>query len=214
MSGLARTLRANSSQLERRTWRLLHTFRTGGYHFRKQSPIGPYVADFACHHAKLVIEMDGETHFTDDGLRHDACCDAFLRSQGYTVLRFTNHEVATNPDGVFEVIAAALADRPLSPRAGHPLPNPPHKGEGAAPSGDAAPEPHLQPDVASISPQPPEDTSPLVGEVGRGGTASEVPFGACVWIEPPPPADTLPPAGRVGEGGGVGRVGEGGGEPQ
>ena len=81
-------------------WNILYTFRTGDYHFRKQAPIGPYYADFACHHARLVIEVDGETHGTELERQHDARRDAFLRRQGHTVLRFTNIEIAESPDGV------------------------------------------------------------------------------------------------------------------
>ena len=113
----AKELRANSSVAERRMWRLLHTFRTGGYHFRKQSQIGPYYADIACHHAKLVIEVDGDLHGTEAALRHDARRDAFLRAEGYTVLRFGNSDVIDNPDGVFEIVSAALEGRTKSSRS-------------------------------------------------------------------------------------------------
>ncbi|WP_246513569.1 endonuclease domain-containing protein [Paradevosia shaoguanensis] len=95
---------------------MLEPFRTGGYHFRKQVPIGPYYADMACHHAQLVIEVDGDTHFDDRGLRHDAARDAFLSREGYTVLRFTNLEVLRNPDGVYDVVSTYLAGRPKSPK--------------------------------------------------------------------------------------------------
>ncbi|HEY0919140.1 endonuclease domain-containing protein [Devosia sp.] len=112
----ARQLRANSSVAERRMWRILHSWRTGGYHFRKQAQIGPYYADIACHHAKLVIELDGDTHATDAAERHDMRRDAFLRAQGYTVLRFANTDVIDNPNGVFLVVEAALKGCPQSPR--------------------------------------------------------------------------------------------------
>lgn len=101
-------------------WRLLHVLRTGGYHFRKQAQIGPYFADIACHHAKLVIEIDGDTHGTDAAERHDAARDDFLRRQGYTVLRFTNSDVIENPNGVFLVVETALRGRPKSRRALRP----------------------------------------------------------------------------------------------
>ena len=113
----AKELRANSSAAERRMWRILHVFRTGGYHFRKQAQIGPHYADIACHHAKLVIELDGDTHGTDAAERHDAQRDAFLRGRGYTVPRFANSDVIENPNGVFLVVEAALEGRPKSRRA-------------------------------------------------------------------------------------------------
>jgi very-short-patch-repair endonuclease len=118
---------------------LLHPFRTGGYHFRKQEQIGPFYVDFACHHARLVIEVDGDTHFTDAGLEDDARRDEFLRHEGYTVLRFTNDEVMHNDEGVYTVIAGVLAERPKGRRTRglldqngprRPLPGPPHEGEG------------------------------------------------------------------------------------
>ena len=157
MSGRAKILRANSTTPERRFWRLRYPFRTSGYHFRKQAPIGPFVVDFACHHARLAIEVDGDTHYTDTAQRQDARRDAFLRAQGYTVLRFTNQDAMHNADGIYDVVARALAGRPRQPSAGYPLPNPPHKGEGAKPAA-----------LAHILPNAPNDTSPLVGEAGRG----------------------------------------------
>jgi very-short-patch-repair endonuclease len=156
MSERAKALRANSSPVERRMWRLLHGFRTGGYHFRKQAPIGPYTVDMACHHAKLVIEIDGDTHGSDAARRNDARRDAFLCGEGYTVLRISNSEVMTNSDGVYQLVAQALDGKPKQPRVAHPLPNPPHKGEGVPPS--------LR--------QPPASTSPLVGEVAQPGASA------------------------------------------
>ncbi len=138
----AKILRATSSPVERRMWQLLHAFRTGGYHFRKQVPIGPYTVYMACHHARLVIEVDGNTHGTDQARRADAKRDAFLAAEGYTVLRISNYDVVGNPDGVFELISRTLAGRLKQPRATR-LPGP---------------------DLA-LSPAP---TSPLVGEAGRG----------------------------------------------
>ncbi|WP_244513745.1 endonuclease domain-containing protein, partial [Devosia insulae] len=85
-------------------WRLLHPFRTAGHHFRRQEQIGPYYVDFACHAARLVIEVDGETHgHTKDA---DALRDEFLRYEGYAVLRFTNDDVLQNEDGVFTVVSS------------------------------------------------------------------------------------------------------------
>ena len=109
MPTLARKLRAQPTFPERRMWNLLRGFRTSGYHFRKQVPLGPYIADFVCFHAHLVIELDGDTHFTSAGRRDDAARDAFLRSNGFSVLRFTNDDVNRNPDGTYTVIANHLA---------------------------------------------------------------------------------------------------------
>ena len=125
-----KALRSDPTVPEKRLWRLIHPFRTGGYHFRKQEQIGPYYVDFACHRARLVIEVDGDTHFTDVGLEADAFRDAFLRHEGYTVLRFTNTEVMGNGDGVYTVIASALDKTAPRLRARRPPPGLPHEGGG------------------------------------------------------------------------------------
>ena len=98
-------------------WRLLFPFRVDGFHFRKQVPIGPYVVDFACHHAKVVIEVDGDTHATAVGTARDARRDAFLRRAGYIALRFSNRDVVGSPEGVSIVVARTLADRQRSLRS-------------------------------------------------------------------------------------------------
>lgn len=113
---LEKKLRANSTPPERRMWRLLYPFRTGGFHFRKQEQIGPFYVDFACHHAGLVIEVDDETHYVDGAQQRDARRDAFLRGEGYSVLRFTNDDVMHNAEGVHTLVAAALADKPRRSR--------------------------------------------------------------------------------------------------
>ena len=128
-------LRANSTGPERRMWRLLHPFRTAGHHFRRQEQIGPYYVDFACHAARLVIEVDGETH--GHSLEADALRDEFLRYEGYTVLRFANDDVLQNEDGVFAVLSSALAGKPPTRSPRRPPPGLPHEGGGE----DAAPPP-------------------------------------------------------------------------
>ncbi len=75
-------------------------------HFRKQVPFGPYYADFACHVATLVIELDGSQHA--DAVPYDAARTAFLESEGYTVIRFWNNDVTNNLDGVLTAIAHHL----------------------------------------------------------------------------------------------------------
>jgi very-short-patch-repair endonuclease len=83
-----------------------------GTSFRRQTPIGPYVADFVCHAASLIVELDGGQHFEDQHSRRDARRDAFLASKGFRVLRFNNHDVMSNRQGVLETIAAALEATP------------------------------------------------------------------------------------------------------
>ena len=86
----AKSLRHNQTGPERAMWRLLWQFREDGWHFRRQQPIGPYYADFACMHAKLVIEVDGETHVSPE---RDAARDDYMRGRGIHVLRFSNDEL-------------------------------------------------------------------------------------------------------------------------
>ena len=105
-------------------WNVLRADPFAPFHFRRQVQLGPFYADFASHRARLVIEVDGSQHFTDGEIAYDARRDAFLRGQGYKVLRVTTLDVLTNLDGVHSAIAALLPHPPASP-----VP-PPHKGEG------------------------------------------------------------------------------------
>lgn len=112
----AQRLRKNPTAAEIRFWRLIAPLRLGSYHFRKQSPIGPYIADFVCHHAKLIVEIDGESHFIGAGPQRDVVRTSFLEGEGYRVLRFTNLEVMTSPDGVYTSLLAALSTEPAHAR--------------------------------------------------------------------------------------------------
>jgi very-short-patch-repair endonuclease len=105
----ARRMRRSMTGGERKLWSELREFRRlFGVHVRRQAPIGPYVADFAVHEARLVIEVDGEHHFTTLGRSRDLSRDAWLASQGYRVLRFTTGDVAESFDGCVEEIMKAL----------------------------------------------------------------------------------------------------------
>ena len=100
-------------------WRLLYPFRTGGFHFRKQAALGPYVIDFVCHHSGLVIEVDGGQHYAAAGRAADAMRDAYLNERGYRVLRFSNLDVLTNPGAVYASVSEQLrADVPRIRKAG------------------------------------------------------------------------------------------------
>ena len=127
---LEKKLRTRSTAPERRLWRLLYPLRTGDFHFRKQEQIGPFYVDFACHHANLIIELDGETHYVQGAQERDVVRDAFLRGHGYTLLRFTNDELMQNTEGVYRVILETLRDRPKRRARGLPPPGLPHKGGG------------------------------------------------------------------------------------
>jgi very-short-patch-repair endonuclease len=78
-------------------------------------PIDNYIADFMCHAARLVIELDGGQHFSDRGERADAVRSAAIEAKGFQVLRFSNHDVMSNRAGVLETIAAAVAERAPTP---------------------------------------------------------------------------------------------------
>jgi very-short-patch-repair endonuclease len=104
----ARALRKNLTDAERAMWAMLRGHRLNGIGFRRQYPVGPFIADFACLTAKLVIEIDGGQHFSDDGEVRDARRTAYIESHGFRVLRFTNHDILANRSGVLESIAAAV----------------------------------------------------------------------------------------------------------
>jgi very-short-patch-repair endonuclease len=104
----AKSLRTESTDAERIVWSLVRAHRLNGVGFRRQTPIGPYIVDFVSHPARLVIEVDGGQHYEATYEAKDARRDAFLRSKGFRVLRFSNHDVMTNREGVWEVIAAAV----------------------------------------------------------------------------------------------------------
>lgn len=111
----ARALRRNSTDAERILWSELRAGRLNGAGFRRQVPIDSYIADFICHAAKLVIELDGGQHFSDEGERADARRSAVIEAEGFMVLRFSNLDIMTNRVGVLETIAAAVAERTPTP---------------------------------------------------------------------------------------------------
>jgi very-short-patch-repair endonuclease len=107
----ARVLRRNSTDAERLLWSELRNHRLNGAGFRRQVPIEKYVADFVCHAARLVVELDGGQHFSDQAEQLDAQRSAVIEAKGFHILRFSNHDVMTNRSGVLETIAAAFAER-------------------------------------------------------------------------------------------------------
>jgi very-short-patch-repair endonuclease len=106
LTAVARKLRVNFTDAEARLWRHLRDRRLAGAKFRRQFPIGPYVADFVCVEAMLIVEADGGQHA--EQVECDAARTAFLERSGYRVLRFWNDEVLRETDGVLTVIAGAL----------------------------------------------------------------------------------------------------------
>jgi very-short-patch-repair endonuclease len=101
----ARKLRQEMSRPEAIMWTSLRSLKPLGFHFRRQVPLGPYYADFACHHPRLVIEIDGLSHADAD---YDARRDRFMQQQGYRVLRIGNDDVLRELDGVMRAVQHAL----------------------------------------------------------------------------------------------------------
>ena len=125
-----RQLRREMTPAEKRLWSALRNRRLGGFKFRRQDWIGPFVADFVCWRARLIVEVDGSQH--GEAVEYDADRNEYLAREGFTVLRFWNNEVMGHLDGVLTAIRAHLLERvpspshAASPRGSHPLP----EGEG------------------------------------------------------------------------------------
>jgi very-short-patch-repair endonuclease len=108
----ARELRKNSNDAEKRLWWRLRGHQLGGFKFRRQHALGVYIADFVCIPARLVIEVDGETHGSDERQAIDAKRTEEIERAGYRVIRFWNDEVMTNMEGVLEAILEHLPHAP------------------------------------------------------------------------------------------------------
>jgi very-short-patch-repair endonuclease len=102
-------LRRAMTRAETLLWRHLKANRLGGLGFRRQSPMGNYIADFVSHSCRLIVEVDGESHDFEERVRHDKRRDEWFLSRGYRVLRYTNEEVTKNLEGVVVAIALAAA---------------------------------------------------------------------------------------------------------
>jgi very-short-patch-repair endonuclease len=140
----ARRLRANATSAEDRLWRHLRRLPIYGSHFRRQVPIGPYIADFACMAARLITEIDGSQHGTDAGIARDNERTQWLNQEGYRVIRFWNNDLSHNIDGVLETVHVALyGSRDVDastlkherrPRSAGRHPTPPASGGRPSPS--------------------------------------------------------------------------------
>ncbi len=121
----ARALRGNMTEAEKALWRVLRREQLG-VKFRRQVAVGPYIVDFLCHPAKLVIELDGGQHAEARG--YDEKRSRFIEGEGFDVLRFWNNEVLENIEGVLQVV-----DQKIGKTAKAPLLTSPRKrGEGRA----------------------------------------------------------------------------------
>ena len=117
----AKHMRANPTPAEQKLWLALRANRFENQQFTRQTIIAPYIVDFAAKAARLIIEVDGDTHSAKD--RYDARRTEFLESLGYSVIRFANPDVMSNIEGVLSVIADALRVSPS------PQPSPPGERE-------------------------------------------------------------------------------------
>ncbi|WP_156421082.1 endonuclease domain-containing protein, partial [Sphingopyxis sp. H077] len=114
----ARRLRGDATPAEKKLWSVLRGSNMGGFKFRRQQRLGPFVADFACQSARLAIEVDGDSHAHQ--IEYDARRTEFLMREGYRVLRFTNLDVMDNLEGVCRAIELALAGKPSPSHAASP----------------------------------------------------------------------------------------------
>ena len=119
----ARKLRTNMTDAERRLWQVLRLRQVEGLKFRRQFPIGRYIADFVCPERKLIVELDGGQHAEQES--YDSERTTWLKSQGFRVVRVWNNEVLMNLEGVKEMIYDALGEK-----GEPPTPALPHKGGG------------------------------------------------------------------------------------
>jgi len=124
----AKQLRRTMTRAETLLWRHLKAHRLARLSFRRQTPIGNYIADFVAHSCKLIVEVDGESHDFEEQLRYDERRDRWLASRGYRVLRFTNDDVLRNLEGV------ALSILQAAEQAAPPSLTLPRKGGGNAES--------------------------------------------------------------------------------
>ena len=105
----SRQLRAEASEAEKRLWHILRRKQVNGLRFRRQFPLGPYFADFVCLPARLIIEVDGSQHGEAQQVAHDVRRTAWLKQNGFRVIRFWADQVMTDVEAVVCGIEAALA---------------------------------------------------------------------------------------------------------
>ena len=103
-TAFARHQRQDAGLAERRLWDCLRAGRIDRHKFRRQHPVGPYIADFACDRLRLILEVDGGVHDRDDVMLRDHLRQTELQALGWTVLRFRNEEVLTLPERIIAAI--------------------------------------------------------------------------------------------------------------
>ncbi|WP_368904361.1 endonuclease domain-containing protein [Taklimakanibacter lacteus] len=104
----ARSLRKQMTPEEVKLWVRLRTWRSEGYHFRRQAPVDGYVLDFLCKTHKLIVEVDGSQHGESQGLAYDEKRDTHFRRKGYRIVRLWNADINRDPDASADTIWAVL----------------------------------------------------------------------------------------------------------
>jgi very-short-patch-repair endonuclease len=106
----AKRLRKEMTDAERKLWHALRAHRFQALQFRRQVPLGPYIADFVCHRARLIIELDGAQHGFEGTASRDAARDEWLAKNGYQILRFWNGQIHYERDSVLDTIYASCSE--------------------------------------------------------------------------------------------------------
>jgi FdhD protein len=177
MRAKATTQRRFATKGETLLWYELRDLRPEGLKFRRQSPIGPYVADFVCFDPKVVVEVDGDHHETGKGKRHDANRDAYLKESGFLVLRYDASDAL---DRAWHIAQDVKSKAGALPRLPHPRPS-----AGSSPQGGGgSPRKLLSPLAGEMSAKPTEGVI-AEGTADRSSTAAPTPPGSL--REPPSP---------------------------
>jgi very-short-patch-repair endonuclease len=143
--GRAKQLRRTMTPAETLLWRYLKANRIDGLSFRRQVPFGNYIVDFACLSAKLIVELDGQSHDFEAQQKADEKRDAFFVAEGFRVVRFSNQDVMSNLEGVVEVIRLAASSCASGSPPSLTLP---HKGGG---NSKASASENIQPSEVAAS---------------------------------------------------------------
>ncbi len=111
--GKVRELRKSPTKAEQRLWKNIRLRQLGGFKFRRQQPLGEYIVDFVCFGRRLIIEVDGGQH--SEKKSYDSERDEWLKAQGFSILRFWNHQVLQEIEAVKEIIHKSLEEKHYPP---------------------------------------------------------------------------------------------------
>lgn len=122
-------LREEMTDAERYLWTALRFKQMSGLRFRRQQPVGPYVTDFFCARAKLIVELDGDQHGSEKAMASDRARSEWLKARGYSVLRFPNREAFRNRQGIVDAIVRHCEEHDIPlPGNAFGLSDPPSRG--------------------------------------------------------------------------------------